>query len=144
MSSSDKIHFSEISFASMNIDNKKVSRILIVFKKSHKCEEGGAHLRVFVWHLLMNLKNNYLLKNCWSEPLKNIRIFIFTMLYLKKKIETPGDIIISHLCTKNLDDMIYSSWDIEWQTEIGNYESFFALLFPLKTQKIKILKKFKK
>ena len=41
MSSSDKIHFSEISFASMNIDNKNVSRILIVFKKSHKCEEGG-------------------------------------------------------------------------------------------------------
>ena len=32
------------------------------------------------------------------------------MLYLKK---TPGDIIILHLCTKNLNDMIYSSWDIE-------------------------------
>ena len=28
-------------------------------KKSHMCEE---HLRISVWHLLMNLKNNYLLK----------------------------------------------------------------------------------
>ena len=26
------------------------------------CEEGGAHLRISVWHLLMNLKNDYLLK----------------------------------------------------------------------------------
>ena len=34
-------------------------------KKSHACEEGGAHSRISVWHLLMNLKNNYLLKkNC--------------------------------------------------------------------------------
>ena len=32
------------------------------------------------------------------------------MLHFKKK---PGDIIILHLCTKNLSDMIYSSWDIE-------------------------------
>ena len=27
-------------------------------KKSHTCEEGGAHLRISFWHLLMNLKNN--------------------------------------------------------------------------------------
>ena len=102
MSSSDKIHFSEISFASMNIDNKNVSRILIVFKKSHKCEEGGAHLRVFVWHLLMNLKNNYLLKNCWSEPLKNVRILIFTMLYLKKNKEKHVEISLFHTCVPKI------------------------------------------
>ena len=28
-------------------------------KKSHTCEEGWAHLRISVWHLLMNLKKNY-------------------------------------------------------------------------------------
>ena len=28
-----------------------------VYKKSHKCEEGGAHLRISFWHLSMNLKN---------------------------------------------------------------------------------------
>ena len=31
-------------------------------KKTHTCKEGGAHLRTSVWHLLMNSKNNYLLK----------------------------------------------------------------------------------
>ena len=54
-------------------------------KKSHLREEGGAHLRISVWHLLMDLKNNYLLKNCWSGPIKNVRMLISTRLYLKKK-----------------------------------------------------------
>ena len=46
-------------------------------------------------------------------------------------LQTPGDTIILHMCTKNLD-MIYSSWDIECtdETEIGNYESFFAIIPP--------------
>ena len=38
------------------------------------------------------------------------------MLYFSfffKKRKTPGDIIIMHLFTKNLDDMIYSSLDVE-------------------------------
>ena len=42
-----------------------------VLQKSHTCEEGGAHLRISFWHLLMNFekpeksefwKNE---KNCW-------------------------------------------------------------------------------
>ena len=31
----------------------------------------------------------------------------------KKKRKTPGDIIVLHLCTKNLHDIIYNFWDIE-------------------------------
>ena len=27
-----------------------------VNKKSHTCEEGGAHLRISFWHLLMNFE----------------------------------------------------------------------------------------
>ena len=38
--------------------------VYVDIQKSDTCEEGGAHLRVSFWHLLMNLKNNYLLKNC--------------------------------------------------------------------------------
>ena len=34
-------------------------------------------------------------------------------LFLKNKEKKPWDIIILHLGTKNLDDMIYSSWYIE-------------------------------
>ena len=36
------------------------------------------------------------------------------MHFLEKKYrKTDGDLINLHLCTKNLDDMIYSSWHIE-------------------------------
>ena len=42
-----------------------------------------AHLTISVWYLLVNLKNNYLLKNCWSGTIKNVRILVFLMLYLK-------------------------------------------------------------
>ena len=31
---------------------------------------------------------------------------------LQKMKQTPGDIIILHKCTKNYDQMIYSSWDM--------------------------------
>ena len=31
-------------------------------KKSHACVEAGVQLRISVWHLLMNLKNNLLKK----------------------------------------------------------------------------------
>ena len=53
--------------------------------------------------------NNYL-KNCWSGPIKNKIILIFTMLhFLLKKIKKN----ICRYHYQNLDDMICSSWDIE-------------------------------
>ena len=50
-------------------------------------EEGGAHLRISFWYLLINLKNNHLFKkNCLRKA--------------------TTDITILHLCTKHFDDMI--------------------------------------
>ena len=63
--------------------NKKCIR-----KKLHLCEEAGAHLRISFWHLLMNLKNNYLLKKLLKWATKKM-ILIFSMLnFLKKKKNT--------------------------------------------------------
>ena len=67
------------------------------------------------------------------------------MLYLTKKInktkKTPTDIIL-YLCTKNHDDMIYSSWDIECdRLKLAIMDHFLPFYCPLKTQKMKILKK---
>ena len=56
-------------------------------KKSHTCEAGGTHLRISLWNLLMNLKNNYLLKKLLKWVNKNVRILIFTMLYFLKIIK---------------------------------------------------------
>ena len=92
-----------------------------------------AHLRIPVSNLLINLKNNYLLKNCWSGPIKNVRILIFTMLHFFKEIKKKT-------CYFTL---VYqkSWWYAHSFTEIGNYGSFFAFYPPLKTWKIRILKK---
>ena len=57
----------------------------LVKLKNHTREKGGAQLRTSFWHLLMNLKNNYLLKKLLSGPIKNIRILIFTMMYFLQK-----------------------------------------------------------
>ena len=105
---------------------------------------------MYVWHLLTNLKNNYLLKNCSSGPIKNVRILVFKMLYLKKiKKKTLRYYYFTPVYRKSwwydLQFLRYRAW----QMEIGYYRSFFAFLHPflppfLKIQKIRILKKWKK
>ena len=56
------------------------------------------------------------------------------------------DIIILHMCTKNSDQMMYSSWDMV-SDRCNCYFSFWAIFChftPLTAKKIKILKKWKK
>ena len=53
-------------------------------------------------------------KNCWSGPINKCKNFnIRNLIFLKQnQRKTSRNIIILHLCTKNFDDMIYSSRDI--------------------------------
>ena len=83
--------------------------------KSHMCEEGGAHPRISVWCLLMNLKNNILLKKLLQWANKKYKYFNIYRNYKKKikKYIKKNIFIILYLCTNNLHDTIYSSWDIE-------------------------------
>ena len=63
----------------------------------------------------------------------------------EKMKKTPGDIIILHMCTINDNHMMYGSWDMERDRQ--NFLSFwtiFCTFIPLTTQKIKILKIWKK
>ena len=63
----------------------------------------------------------------------------------EKRKNLSGDIIILHMCTRNYDQMMYSSWDIV--RDGCNYFSFWAIFCPftlLTAQKIKIKKKQKK
>ena len=68
------------------------ANVITKLQKSHTSKEGGAHLRISSWHLLMNFKN---LKNQNFE---------------KWKKKNAGDIIF-HMCTKSHNHMKYSSWD---------------------------------
>ena len=98
-------------------------------EKSHTCVEGGTHLRLSVWHLLMNLKTNYLLKNRWSGPKKNVRILILMLHFFKKE---------KHNRRYDFTHVYLKAWwyDLSflrirvWQTKIDNYGSVSALLTP--------------
>ena len=117
-------------------------------KKSHTCEECGAHLRILVWHLLMSRTWKTTIKNLLKWANKKCKTFnIYNVVYIKKKIKRNTRRY--HYFTP----VYQNSWwyDVQflryrvWQTETGNYGSFFALLLsPPKTQKIRILKKWKK
>ena len=64
----------------------------------------------------------------------------------KKRKKNPRDIVILRMCTKNYDQMVYSSWDMVCD-RCNCYLSFWAIFCPftpLKAQKIKILKKWRK
>ena len=72
-------------------------------------------------------------------PLKNHKNQKFSK---NKKI--PRDIIILHMCTKNHNHMVYSSWGAEWDRQ--NFLLFWATFCPfthLMIPKIKIFKKWK-
>ena len=63
----------------------------------------------------------------------------------EKKKRNARDIIILHLCTKNHNHMRFGSWDTDWEGQ--NFLSFcaiFCLFTHQTTQKVKILKKWKK
>ena len=81
-------------------------------------------------------KTNICLKNCWSEPIKNKTILTFT-------IQTPGYISILHLHIKNLDNMIYSSTDIECDRLKLVILCHFYLFYPPKNPKNQNFEKMK-
>ena len=47
----------QLSFKFNNLIRKYLKNTIVLQIKSHTSEEGGAHLRISFWHLLMNLKN---------------------------------------------------------------------------------------
>ena len=103
-------------------------------KKSHICEEGGgAHLRISVWHLLINLKNNYLLQKLLEWTNKISKSFNIYNVVFKKKIEKKT--WRYHYFTPTYQkswwyDLLFLRYRV-WQTEIGNYGSFTLLPPPL-------------
>ena len=85
-----------------------------------------------------------LLKKLLNWAYKKCKNFNIYMLKKKEKRKTTEDIIILHLCTYNLDDMICSSWDIKCDRLNLVITGHFLPFPPLITWKTRILKKFKK
>ena len=96
----------------------------------------------------MNLKNNYLFKKLLKRANKKCKNFNFYNIVFKKKWrKTSGDIIILHLSIKNDDDIIYNSWDIQFErlklVIMGHFLPFCTST-PKNLKNQNLLKKWKK
>ena len=68
-------------------------------EKSHTFEEGGAHLRLSVWDLLINLKNNYLLKKLLKWANRKCKDFsIYDVAFIKKQKKKQLEISRFYTC----------------------------------------------
>ena len=72
-------------------------------KKSHTCEEGGAHFRISFWHLLMNLKNKYLFKKLlkWVNKKQN-NFNIYNVTFFLKNKEKQLEISLFYTCVPKI------------------------------------------
>ena len=93
----------------------------------------------------------YMICSSWDIQRNRLKLVILGHLlpfYLHKtpklKIcktkKFAGYIIILHMCIKNHNHIIYSSWDVEWDKDNFSYFGPFCPFNPLTTWKIKVLK----
>ena len=98
-------------------------------KKSYTCEEGGAHLRISFWHLLLNFEKPEKLE-FWKNEKNLLEISSF------------------YKCVPRTTIIWGTVPEIQNETNLFcHFGPFFALYHPppnLTTQKTKILKKMKK
>ena len=104
---------------------------------------------------MCNINEDHMMYGSWDirhdgKSFLSFRAFFYPLTLKKTKFwkmrkKTPGDIIILHFYITNYDSLMYHSWDVECDRQ--NFLSFWAIFCPftpLTTQKIKILKKWKK
>ena len=75
-----------------------------------KCTKNHDHMLHCSWDKMCDRSNSYFLFwaiFCTLNPPNNPKNQKF-----KKMKKTPGDIIILHMCTKNKDHIMYSSWNM--------------------------------
>ena len=90
----------------------------------------------------MNETEKYLFKKLLKQVNKWNNFYIYNVAFFEKKIKKKHlGISLFYTCTKNLDDIIYSSWDIEHGRLKLLFLDYFLPFYPLKTQEIQILKK---
>ena len=82
--------------------------------KNHTHVKKVGHTSEFVfWHLLMKLKNNYLLKKKLFKWVNRKQNNIYNVALKKKNREKHLEISLFYTWVPKINGMIYSPWDIE-------------------------------
>ena len=110
---------------------------------------------IIILHM-SNINDNHIMYGSWDMEcdrqnfLSFWTVFCpFTPLTMRKSKfwkmkKPPGDIIILHICTINDNYVMYGSWHMEHDRQNLSFWTVFCRFTPLITQKIKILKNWKK
>ena len=102
---------------------KKTGDMIIL----HKCNKNLDHRLYCSWDMACDECNCYF--SFWAIFCPFTFLIAQKMKISKKMKKRPGDIIISHMCTKNHDHMLYCSWDMAHDT--CNFDfSFWAIFCP--------------
>ena len=120
-----------------------IKKAILDKKNKHMWRRWGKPPNFFLFDIywLFNLENNYLFKNLFEWANKKQNDFIIYNVAFFKKIKNTRRyhyFTSTHQKSRwyNLQFLKYRVW----QTEIGNFRSFFALLLPLKPKKWKLWK----
>ena len=80
-------------------------------------------------------KRLFIKKNCWSGPIKKCKTFNIYNVFFWKNKRKHLELSLFYTCVPKILMIWFTVLEIiVWQTKIGSYESFFALL-PPKTPK---------
>ena len=121
---------------SKNQNLKKCKSHLEIYHFTDECHQWKSY---DVWFLRYGACGRQNVLSFWTvfcpfTPLTTRKIKV-----LKKQKEKPGDIIILHMCTINIDQMRYGSRDIK-RNRCLLFWTIFCPFPPLTTQKIKFWK----
>ena len=75
----------------------------------HKCTKNHDHMLYCSWGMAHDRCNCYFSLSAIFCPFTTAQKI---KIKKKKMNKAPGDIIILHMCTKNCNQMMYSSWDM--------------------------------
>ena len=98
---------------------KRMPRDIIILPK---CTKNHDHILYCFWDMASDRCNCYFLfwaTFCPFTPPNSPKNQNFT-----KMKNTPGDIIILHMCTKNYDQMMYGPWDMVHNRQMDKWKKW--------------------
>ena len=85
----------------------------------HKCNKNHDHMLYCFWGMTCNGCNCYF--SFWAIFCSFTSLTTQKIKIKKKMKETLGDIIISHMCTKNYDRIMYGDWNMVCNGQTDRY-----------------------
>ena len=87
----------------------------------HKCTKNNDHILYCSWDMARDRCNLFFFLGYFVTLIPPRSLTAQKIKIFQKMKKTSGDIIISHMCTKNYDQIMYISWNMvydEWMEKV--------------------------